>query len=149
MDIKTCKCVSMVRFLFLCFFCWFLGTCMDPNALSLHSTDSFCVSVDLIQMMRYFSYLQWSYNKYTKYFYKWCKTMWLAWGTSLNMIYLAVTDFAVNLWPIGRRLSEHLLFSKHVAIRLCECQCRRGWMPLLFIRQYFITYPVHRINIKG
>ena len=39
---------------------------------SLHSTDSFCVSVDLTEMISYIhlQYLQWSYNKYTQYIYK-------------------------------------------------------------------------------
>lgn len=40
------------------------------------------------------------------------------------MRYLAMMDVSMNLWLIGRRLNEHLLVSKHMAIRLCECQCR-------------------------
>lgn len=39
----------------------------------------------------------------------------------LKRNHFAVMDFAVDLWLIGTRLSEHLLVSKHMAIRLCRC----------------------------
>lgn len=75
--------------------------------------------------------------------------MWLPPGASLNMRRLAVMDFVVSLWLIGKRLNEHLLVSEHMATWLHQRRGEAGQNSLLFIQQDFVTYHFRPDQIKG